>query len=36
MSTITDAPQEDVSVAIGTVFLLNAVALLMFRRSATC
>jgi uncharacterized integral membrane protein (TIGR00698 family) len=30
MSTVTDAPQEDVSVAIGTVFLLNAVALLAF------
>ncbi len=26
MSTVMDAPQEDVSVAIGTVFLLNAVA----------
>ncbi len=30
MSAVTDAPQEDVSVAVGTVFLLNAVALLIF------
>jgi uncharacterized integral membrane protein (TIGR00698 family) len=30
MSTVTDAEQEDVSVAIGTVFILNAVALLIF------
>lgn len=30
MATVTDAPQEDVSVAVGTVFLLNAVALLIF------
>ncbi|MDR3689392.1 MAG: putative sulfate exporter family transporter [Fimbriimonas sp.] len=30
MSTVTDAPQEDVSVAVGTVFLLNAVALVLF------
>ncbi|HSI73897.1 MAG TPA: putative sulfate exporter family transporter [Fimbriimonas sp.] len=30
MSSVTDAPQEDVSVAVGTVFLLNAVALVLF------
>ena len=30
MSTVTDAEQEDVSVAIGTVFILNAIALLLF------
>ena len=30
MSTVTDADQEDVSVAVGTVFILNAVALLVF------
>lgn len=30
MSTVTDAEQEDVSVAIGTVFILNAIALLVF------
>ncbi len=30
MSTVIDAPQEDVSVAVGTVFLLNAVALIIF------
>lgn len=30
MATVVDAPQEDVSVAIGTVFLLNAIALLIF------
>ncbi len=30
MSTVVDAPQEDVSVSVGTVFLLNAVALLTF------
>lgn len=30
MSTVLDAPQEDVSVSVGTVFLLNAVALLVF------
>ncbi|MEZ0326331.1 MAG: YeiH family protein [Fimbriimonas sp.] len=30
MSAVTDAPQEDVSVAVGTVFLLNAVALVIF------
>jgi len=30
MATMTDAPQEDVSVSVGTVFLLNAVALLVF------
>jgi len=30
MSTVMDAPQEDVSVAVGTVFLLNAVALVLF------
>jgi uncharacterized integral membrane protein (TIGR00698 family) len=30
MSTVTDAPQEDVSVAVGTVFLLNGIALLIF------
>ena len=30
MSTVTDADQEDVSVAIGTVFILNAIALLVF------
>ncbi len=30
MSSVVDAPQEDVSVAVGTVFLLNAVALITF------
>jgi uncharacterized integral membrane protein (TIGR00698 family) len=30
MSTAVDAPQEDVTVAVGTVFLLNAVALVIF------
>lgn len=30
MSTVTDAPQEDVSVSVGTVFLLNALALVIF------
>jgi uncharacterized integral membrane protein (TIGR00698 family) len=30
MSAVTDAPEEDVSVAVGTVFLLNAVALMIF------
>ncbi len=30
MSAVTDAPQEDVSVAVGTVFLLNAIALIIF------
>lgn len=30
MSSVTDAPQEDVLVAVGTVFLLNAVGLLIF------
>lgn len=30
MSTVTDADQEDVSVAVGTVFILNAIALLVF------
>jgi uncharacterized integral membrane protein (TIGR00698 family) len=30
MSTVLDAPQEDVSVSVGIVFLLNAVALLIF------
>lgn len=30
MSSVTDAPQEDVSVSVGTVFLLNAVALFIF------
>lgn len=30
MATVTDAPQEDVSVAVGTVFLLNALALMIF------
>lgn len=30
MSTVVDADQEDVSVAVGTVFILNAVALLIF------
>ena len=30
MSSVADAPEEDVSVAVGTVFLLNAVALLVF------
>lgn len=30
MSTVTDADQEDVSVAVGTVFILNAIALLIF------
>lgn len=30
MSTVTNADQEDVSVAVGTVFILNAVALLIF------
>ncbi len=30
VSAVVDAPEEDVSVAVGTVFLLNAVALLAF------
>ncbi len=30
MSTVTDADQEDVSVAVGTVFILNAIALIVF------
>jgi len=30
MSSVTEAPQEDVSVSVGTVFLLNAVALFIF------
>lgn len=30
MSSVTDAPQEDVSVSVGTVFLLNALALFAF------
>ncbi len=30
MSSVTDAPQEDVSVAVGTVFLLNAIGLVIF------
>ncbi len=30
MSTVLDAPQEDVSVSVGTVFLLNAVGLCVF------
>lgn len=30
MCSVTDAPQEDVSVSVGTVFLLNAVALIIF------
>ncbi len=30
MSTVMDSPQEDVSVAVGTVFLLNAIALVLF------
>ncbi len=30
MSTVVDAREEDVSVSVGTVFLLNAVALLIF------
>jgi len=30
MSTVVDADQEDVSVAVGTVFILNAIALLVF------
>jgi uncharacterized integral membrane protein (TIGR00698 family) len=30
VSSVVDAPEEDVSVAIGAVFLLNAVALLIF------
>ncbi len=30
MSTVTDADQEDVSVAIGTVFILNAIGLVAF------
>ncbi|RYG42971.1 putative sulfate exporter family transporter, partial [bacterium] len=30
MSEATDAPKEDVAVALGTVFLLNAVALVVF------
>ena len=30
MSSVMEAPQEDVSVAVGTVFLLNAVALILF------
>ncbi|AIE83469.1 YeiH family protein [Fimbriimonas ginsengisoli] len=30
MASVTEAPQEDVSVAVGTVFLLNALALIFF------
>lgn len=30
MSSVTDAPQEDISVSVGTVFLLNALALVIF------
>ncbi len=30
MSAVVDAPQEDVTVAVGTVFLLNAVGLVLF------
>ena len=30
LSSVVDAPEEDVSVAVGTVFLLNAIALLIF------
>lgn len=30
MSSVVDAKQEDVSVAVGTVFILNAIALLIF------
>ena len=30
MSTVIDADQEDVSVAVGTVFILNAIALIIF------
>ncbi len=30
MSTVVDADQEDVSVSVGTVFILNAIALLIF------
>ncbi len=30
VSSVVDAPEEDVSVAVGTVFLLNALALLLF------
>ena len=30
LSAVTDAPQEDVSVAVATVFLLNALALVLF------
>ena len=30
MSSVLDSPQEDVSVAVGTVFLLNALALVLF------
>jgi len=30
MSSAVDAPQEDVTVAVGTIFLLNAVALVIF------
>jgi uncharacterized integral membrane protein (TIGR00698 family) len=30
MSTAVDAPQEDVTVSVGTIFLLNAVGLLIF------
>ncbi|CAN5553669.1 putative sulfate exporter family transporter [soil metagenome] len=30
ISSVVEAPEEDVSVAVGTVFLLNAVALLIF------
>lgn len=30
VSSVVDAPEEDVSVAVGTVFLLNAIALLVF------
>ena len=30
VSSVVDAPEEDVTVAVGTIFLLNAVALLIF------
>jgi len=30
MSSVLDSPQEDVSVSVGTVFLLNAIALMIF------
>ncbi len=30
ISSVVDAPEEDISVAIGTVFILNAVALILF------